>query len=77
MSCLNKTNKLHFEYLDLLQIKREDKSSLFAPNLTMNLTYLCSGSVKVDFCPRSLIKNRLNAFNLDEILISNFIYIVK
>ncbi len=31
-----------------VKIKREDKSSLFAPNLTMNLTYLCSGGVKVD-----------------------------
>jgi hypothetical protein len=31
-----------------VKIKREDKSSLFAPNLTMNLTYLCSGVVKVD-----------------------------
>ena len=30
-----------------LKIKREDKSSLFAPNLTMNLTYLCSGDVKL------------------------------
>jgi hypothetical protein len=30
-----------------VKIKREDKSSLFAPNLTMNLTYLCSGDVKV------------------------------
>jgi len=31
----------------VLKIKRENKSSLFAPNLTMNLTYLCSGDVKV------------------------------
>jgi len=36
-----------FYWVNLLKIKREDKSSLFAPNLTMNLTYLCSGDVKV------------------------------
>jgi hypothetical protein len=36
-----------------IKIKREDKSSLFAPNLTMNLTYLCSGDIKVDLTPNS------------------------
>jgi hypothetical protein len=36
-----------------VKIKRENKSSLFAPNLTMNLTYLCSGDIKVDFTPIS------------------------
>jgi hypothetical protein len=36
-----------------VKIKRENKSSLFAPNLTMNLTYLCSGDIKVDFTPNS------------------------
>jgi len=37
-----------FYWVNLLKIKREDKSSLFAPNLTMNLTYLCSGDIKVN-----------------------------
>jgi len=44
---MGKTSK-RFYGVNLVKIKREDKSSLFAPNLTMNLTYLCSGDVKVD-----------------------------
>jgi hypothetical protein len=31
-----------------LKIKRGNKFPLFAPNLTMNLTYLCSGDLKVE-----------------------------
>ena len=44
---MSKTNKMLLIEKGV-KIKREDKSSLFAPNLTMNLTYLCSGDIKVD-----------------------------
>ena len=44
---MSKTNKMLLIEKGV-KIKREDKSSLFAPNLTMNLTYLCSGDVKID-----------------------------
>jgi hypothetical protein len=33
----------------VVKIKRRNKFLLFAPNLTMNLTYLCSGDVNVFF----------------------------
>jgi hypothetical protein len=32
---------------NVLKIKRRNEFLLFAPNLTMNLTYLCSGDVNV------------------------------
>ena len=44
---MSKTSKMLL-FDKWVKIKREDKSSLFAPNLTMNLTYLCSGGLKVD-----------------------------
>ena len=43
-----------------LKIKRENKFSLFAPNLTMNLTYLCSGFVKVRLKPKFENNKTLN-----------------
>ena len=33
---------------NVLKIKRRNEFLLFAPNLTMNLTYLCSGDVNVE-----------------------------
>jgi len=33
---------------NVLKIKRRNEFLLFAPNLTMNLTYLCSGDVNLE-----------------------------
>ena len=64
-----------FYWVNLLKIKREDKSSLFAPNLTMNLTYLCSGDVKVDEWVRHRTIKRLNTLFSDKgNLPKNYLY---
>jgi len=62
---MGKTSK-RFNGVNLVKIKREDKSSLFAPNLTMNLTYLCSGYVNVDEWVRHRTIKRLNTLFSDK-----------
>ena len=40
-------DKVLFLIISIVKIKRRNKFLLFAPNLTMNLTYLCSGISKM------------------------------
>jgi len=50
----------------VLKIKRRNEFLLFAPNLTMNLTYLCSGNVKVQeyfLFARKCAKNKKGGTN--------------
>ena len=45
--------KLYFEFM---KIKGRNKSLPFAPDLTMNLTYLCSGCIKYFYLPLTAFK---------------------
>jgi len=53
--------------LELVENKKGGiASTFFAPNLTMNLTYLCYGNTKVGWCCGQCIKTRQSASFIDE-----------
>jgi len=59
---------MYFGSPDFMQIKKVEKSPpfLFAPNLTMNLTYLCYGTSKVNGFIPSQPKTRQKTQIIDE-----------